>query len=195
MLKYPAIILAGGRATRMGGYDKCLLHLHGKTILAHIVASLKPQTTQIALNTNSPPSKFSEFGLPVIPDTIPGFPGPLAGLLAGMLWAQKHHASATHVLSVAGDTPFLPPDLTERLSERLTEHNADIAIACDSTGDHPVLGLWPTALASQLKHDLLETGPRSIRRWLSGFRVAYAIFPGSTIPNINTQNDLRRLDD
>ena len=174
----------------MGGGDKCLLHLENKALLAHIVTVLEHQTRYMLINTNSDPGPFLKFGLPVLSDAIPGFQGPLAGLLTGMLWSRRRHPDQAYLLSVAGDVPFLPSDLVARLNQRLVDERADIAIAACPLGDHPTIGLWPVDLAERLEHDLMETNIRSIMAWMGNFRVASAIFPSQTMLNINTPAEL-----
>ena len=189
-MRPPAVILAGGRSSRMGGGDKCLLPVNGKSLIAHILAAIIPQTGDILINTNSDPAPFLKFGLPMLPDAIPGFQGPLAGILTGMLWSRRRHPRQAHLLSVASDVPFLPRDLVTRLSQSLIDQNADIAIASCPQGTHPTIGLWPVDLAERLKHDLMQTSIRSVHQWLSTFRVALAEFPSDALTNINTPIEL-----
>lgn len=189
-MKPPSVILAGGRSSRMGVSDKCLLPLDGKPLIAHVLTALMPQTGDMLINTNSDPRPFLKFGLPVLPDAIPGFQGPLAGILTGMLWSRRRHPRQAHLLTVAGDMPFLPHDLVARLSEALGRQKADIAIASCPLGSHPVVGLWPVDLAGRLEHDLMETNIRSVSQWISAFRVAPAEFDSSQLTNINTQAEL-----
>ena len=113
MTNIPALILAGGRSSRMGGGDKSLMPLHGRPMLAHVLDRIRPQVSSILINSNSDPALFAKFGLPVRADAMPGHLGPLAGLLTGMHWAEE--MSATHLLTVSCDTPFLPHDLAERI--------------------------------------------------------------------------------
>lgn len=188
----PAFILAGGRSSRMGGGNKCLLPVADKSLIAHILERLAPQTSDILINTNSDPAPFLKFGLPVLPDAIPGFQGPLAGLLTGLRWSRRRHPQAAHLLSVASDTPFLPRNLVSALSQALLDRKADIAIASCPQGTHPTIGLWPVDLAERLEHDLTETGIRGLHQWLRGFRVSHAAFPSSAMININTPDDLRQ---
>ena len=200
-MRPPAVILAGGRSSRMGGGDKCLLPMRGKPLIAHILEILAPQTRDVLINTNSDPGPFLKFGLPVLPDAITGFQGPLAGLLTGMLWSRRRHPKQVYLLSVAGDVPFLPDDLVSRLHEDLREGQADIAIAACPLSSHPTIGLWPVDLAQRLEHDLMQTNIRSMLDWIKGFRVARTSFPSDVLLNINTPADLsscqkihRRLD-
>src|SRR5262245_20758603 len=146
--KLPAVILAGGRATRMGGGDKGLTELAGRPLLAHVIERIVPQAGPVALNANGDPARFDEFGLPVIRDTVTGFAGPLAGILAGMERASRTENS-DYLISVAGDTPFLPTDLVARL-EKATSGNHTIALASSAGRTHPVFGLWPLALRDDL---------------------------------------------
>jgi len=189
------VILAGGRSSRMGGGDKCLLPVQGKSLLAHILDTITPQTSDVLINTNSDLKTFQTFGLTMLPDAIPGFQGPLAGLLTGMLWSRRQYPHAVHLLSVASDTPFLSRNLVSKLSQALLDQKADISIASCPQGTHPTIGLWPVDLAERLEHDLMETGVRGLHQWLRGFRVSHASFPSGAMMNINTLEDLRRGQD
>ena len=189
-MKPAAVILAGGRSSRMGGGDKCLLPLGDKPMIAHILDAITPQSGDILINTNSDPAPFLKYGQPVLPDAIAGFQGPLAGILTGMLWSRRRHPRQVHLMSVASDVPFLPGDLLERLSGALKDQRADIAIASTADGTHPTIGLWPVDLAERLEHDLMEGSVRSVHQWISGFRVACAEFDTIALANINTPDDL-----
>ena len=189
-MRPPAVILAGGRSSRMGGGDKCLLPVRGKPLIAHILDALAPQTRDILISTNSDPGAFLKFGLPVLPDAIAGFQGPLAGLLTGMQWSRRRHPHQVYLLSVAGDVPFLPQDLVARLHASLAGGRADIAIAACPDASHPTIGLWPVDLAQRLEHDLMETNIRSMLDWIRGFRVARTQFPSDVLMNINTPAEL-----
>lgn len=185
----PGVVLAGGRARRMGGGDKGLLPLAGRPVLAHVLARLAPQVWPIAINANGDPARFAAFDLPVLPDTVPGQPGPLAGLLAGMDWAAG--LGADHLVTVAADTPFLPPDLVVRL------HAAGrFALAASDPGDgmrvHPVCGLWPVALRDPLRA-ALKAGQRRVLGWAldhGAVSVAFASDPVDPFFNLNTPGDL-----
>jgi molybdopterin-guanine dinucleotide biosynthesis protein A len=189
-MKPAAVILAGGRSSRMGGGDKCLLPLGDKAMIAHILDAVTPQTSDILINTNSDPAPFLKYGQPVLPDAISGFQGPLAGILTGMLWSRKRHPRQVHLLTVASDVPFLPHDLVARLSRARQDQRADIAIASSPEGTHPTIGLWPVDLAERLEHDLMEGSVRSVHHWISAFRVAQAEFESVALSNINTPDDL-----
>jgi molybdopterin-guanine dinucleotide biosynthesis protein A len=174
----------------MGGGDKCLLPLMGKPMLAHVLDRIAPQCSDILINSNSEPKLLQDFRLPVAADSMPGFQGPLAGILTGMVWARRHHPHAGHILSVACDTPFLPRNLVPRLARGLTQSDAEIATATDGERSHPVIGLWPVALAERLEADL-HAGVRALYRWLANFSVCETRFAPHHFLNINTPTDLQ----
>lgn len=155
------VILAGGLGTRMGDGDKPLRSLAGRSMLARVIERLKPQVAAMVLNANGDPARFAEFGLPVIPDTVGDYAGPLAGILAGMRWAEANLPEARFVVSVASDTPFFPPNLVSALSEGCGRDEDTIALAASPLGTHPVFGLWPIALADEMQ-DFLEGGEAKI---------------------------------
>jgi molybdopterin-guanine dinucleotide biosynthesis protein A len=193
------VILAGGRATRMGGGDKALLELGGRSLLARVIERLGPQVDGLVLNANGDPARFAGFGLPVVADDPPDFAGPLAGVLAGMEAARAR--GATHVVSAAADTPFFPRDLAVRLREAATREGAPLACAAtpDPDGrlrDHPTFGLWPAALAGNLRA-ALAGGLRKVVLWTDAHGCARAAFdPGPPDPffNVNTPEDLARAE-
>lgn len=158
------IVLAGGQSRRMGGGDKGLLELAGKTMLGHVLDRLSPQVGRIAINANGDASRFAPFGLPVFPDTMAGFAGPLAGILAGMRWAAAHTPAARWIATAAGDAPMLPLDLVSQLIAALRNQANAIAVARSAGELHPVIGLWPIALADDLEN-ALEDGIRKVLRW------------------------------
>lgn len=190
-MKQPlGVILAGGRATRMGGEEKALLELGGRPLLAHVIERLAPQVAALALNANDGKARFAGFGLPVIPDSVPGFAGPLAGVLAGLDWAAGK--GADHIVTAAADTPFLPEDLVPRLLLAAETGHEPIALAKTSTGLHPTFGLWPVALREDLRL-ALEAGTRKVVAWAEGQGAAHAMFPDTPYDpflNINTPGDL-----
>lgn len=182
-----AVFLAGGLARRMGGGDKPLLRLGAHSLLEHAIAQIRPQVTAMVLNANGDPARFAAIGLPVIADPLPDFPGPLAGILAGLRYAAKHHPGIAHVASIPTDTPFLPSDLVARL--RAT---APLAVACSGGRTHPVIGLWPVALADDLEA-ALRAGDRKIDRWTARHgvvQVPFASDPVDPFFNVNTPDDL-----
>lgn len=145
-------ILAGGQSRRMGGGDKCLIDIGGTTMLDLVVERLAPQVPGMILNANGDPDRFARFGLGVAPDTVGGFAGPLAGILAGMTFAETQCDGITHIVSVAADTPFFPETLVEDLRMAVPGDRPVIALASSSDKLHPVCGLWPVALREDLQH-------------------------------------------
>ncbi len=195
-MKPIGIILAGGQATRMGGGDKCLLPLHGQPLLAHILTRLHPQVSSVALNANGDPARFADTGLPVLPDSIAGHPGPLAGVLAGLDHAAEQ--GANHIVTAAGDTPFFPEDLVSRLLQAAHMENTPLAMATTPAEDrpfhrHPTFGLWPVSLREDLRQALTD-GTRKIIAWTEPHGCAKATFPETPDPffNINTPEDLSK---
>ena len=184
----------------MGGGDKALRLLAGRTLLDHALEAVRPQVGAIVLNANGDPTRFAAWALPVVADTLPDHPGPLAGILAGMRWAAAHHPDAADILSVPTDTPFLPADLVARLdAARLA---AGVGIACAASGGwrHPVIALWPVTLADRLEA-ALRAGMRKIDAWTAREGVAHAEFAltgveGRIDPffNANTPEELENAD-
>jgi molybdopterin-guanine dinucleotide biosynthesis protein A len=158
------LLLAGGLSRRMGGGDKGLHEIAGKPMLAHVVERLAPQVDRMVLNANGDPSRFAAFGVPVVADTIEGFVGPLAGILAGMRWAAANAPEARYLASVSTDAPFLPEDLVARLSAALVSAPRSVALARSASELHPVIGLWPIAHADDLEAEL-RAGVRKVLRW------------------------------
>jgi molybdopterin-guanine dinucleotide biosynthesis protein A len=150
-----AVVLAGGRSTRMGGNDKSFALLGGRPLIAHTLERLRSQVRTTAISANGDPSRFAAFGLPVLADTVAGFPGPLAGLLAGMEWARQ--AGARQIVSVPTDSPFIPGDLVARLLEAVQPNSTRPVLAASAGRRHPVVGLWPVELAKPLG-DFLTAG-------------------------------------
>jgi molybdopterin-guanine dinucleotide biosynthesis protein A len=158
------VILAGGLSRRMGGGDKGLLDLGGASMLAHVVRRLAPQVGRMVLNANGDPARFASFGLPVAADTVAGFAGPLAGVLAGMRWSERQAPTARFIATVSSDAPFLPGDLVARLALTLAARPTAVALARSGGELHPVIGLWPIALADDLERGL-AAGVRKVLRW------------------------------
>ena len=174
------VLLAGGQSRRMGGGDKCLLELAGKPLLAHAIARLRPQTETLVLNANGDPQRFAAFALPVIADPVAGFAGPLAGVLAGFDWTRAHAPNARWIVTAATDTPFFPKNLVAKLHGATCEKYPAIALAASSERSHPVFGLWPTALADDLR-EALESGTRKVLDWTGRHTTMIAEFPQAVI--------------
>jgi molybdopterin-guanine dinucleotide biosynthesis protein A len=184
--------LAGGLARRMGGGDKPRTAIGGTTILARVLERMTPQCERMILNANGDPARFADTGLPVIPDDVPGFAGPLAGILAGLDWAAAHAPDVAYVASVPGDCPFLPRDLVARMHQARTA--AALPFACARSGEwrHPVIGLWPVALRADLRHALTVEDLRKIELWTARHGVALADWPAEPVDpffNVNTPED------
>lgn len=199
-IKQPlGIILAGGQARRMGGGDKALLPLGNSTLLGHVINRLEPQVGDLALNANGDQTRFQTFGLPVLADSIDGFVGPLAGVLAGLDWAAE--TGASHVVSAAADTPFLPPDLVPQLLLKAEQTGAPIVLSAsddptEGVRRQPTFGLWPVALREDLR-DALNSGLRKIVIWTQQHNAALATFPTAAYNpffNVNTPEDLIRAE-
>jgi molybdenum cofactor guanylyltransferase len=189
----PAVLLAGGLARRMGGGDKPMRQIAGRSILDRVIARLKPQCDGLILNANGDPARFAAVGLPVIPDGVADFPGPLAGILAALDWAAANRPEVSLMLSVAADCPFLPRDLVLRLYQSLTEQDAQLAVAASDGQSHPVIGLWSVALRDELRHALVVEDVRKIDRWTARYRLATVTWPIKPLDpffNANTVDDI-----
>jgi molybdopterin-guanine dinucleotide biosynthesis protein A len=187
------VVLAGGLARRMGGGDKPMRRIGGRTILDHVIGRLKPQCDGLVLNANGDPARFARFALPVIPDSVGDYPGPLAGVLAGLDWAAANRSDAEWVVSVAGDCPFLPRDLVARLHEARMAEGAQLAVASSGDRTHPVIGLWSVGLREELRDALVGEGVRKIDRWTARYRLAtvsWPVEPADPFFNANTVEDL-----
>ena len=184
------LLLAGGLGRRMGGGLKGMALLDGRPLLAHAAARAGPQVACLAVNANAPTAAFAELGLPVLPDPVTGFVGPLAGVLAGMLWARE--AGYGWVASFPCDAPFFPATLVHDLA--VEGDGADIVTATSGGRRHPVFALWATRLAGDLHHALAGEGLRKVDRWTARHRMADVEFPvspaGDPFFNINTPEEL-----
>ncbi|RBP11347.1 molybdenum cofactor guanylyltransferase [Roseiarcus fermentans] len=170
-------LLAGGRAQRMGGGDKALRAVGARPMLTRIVERLAPQCCALALNANGDPSRFAAFAMPVVPDDVPGFAGPLAGVLAVLDWTAARRPDVAWVASVATDTPFLPRDLVERLHRGRAAAGALLACAASGGRRHPVVGLWPVALRADLRRALVEEDIRRVDRLTARYPLAIVEWP------------------
>lgn len=197
------VILAGGLGRRMGGGDKPLLNVGGRTMLEHVAARLTPQVDKVVLNANGDPERFSVYGLPVVPDSIEGFAGPLAGLHAGMRWAQANMPEARFIVSVASDTPFFPETLATRLAACGATAEDTITLAASSAGTHPVFGRWPVAVADDLEAFLKSGESGKILTFADRYirlNVPFediTLLDGETVDpffNVNTPEDAERAE-
>ncbi|SFT79142.1 molybdenum cofactor guanylyltransferase [Mesorhizobium sp. YR577] len=191
------LILSGGRATRMGGGDKTLRPLGDGTILSHVISRLAPQAGSMAISANGDPARLAGFGLPVIADTAGA--GPLAGILAGMDWARP---VASHILTVAGDTPFFPANLCEKLDAARKGDAGRIAVACSDGEQHPTFALWPVTLHDELLVFLGGQHKFRVRAFIESHDFVEVDFPMLDLTakivdpffNINTPGDLQEAE-
>lgn len=193
MTEIPGVILAGGLARRMGGGDKPMRIIAGKTILDRVIARLRPQCSELILNANGDPARFAALGLPVVADNVAEFPGPLAGILAALDWMAVNRPEAERLLSVPGDCPFLPRDLVERLDHERASQHAELAVASSDGQAHPVIGLWSVALREELRQALVVEGVRKIDRWTARYplaTVSWQTVPFDPFFNANTIDDI-----
>lgn len=187
------LILAGGRATRMGGSDKGLQLFRGMPLVQHVMGRLNPQVDAMIINANRHLEQYATLGVPVITDEIADFAGPLAGLQAGL-----RHCQTPLMLTASCDSPFLPEDLGKRLLDALQRENADIAAATTGTQEamqlHPVFCLLKTELLPKLT-TYLESGGRKMREWQNLQKLIYVRFPDErAFYNLNTLDELRSLE-
>lgn len=199
-MKQPlGVILAGGLASRMGGGDKGVLPLGGRPLLSHVIDRLEPQVAALALNANGNAARFARFGLVVLPDTIDGFAGPLAGVLAGLDWAAAQGADS--IVTAAADTPFFPADLVPQLLLAGEGMAAPLVLAATpdpkrGPSRHPTFGLWPVSLREDLRAALLA-GLRKVVMWTDQHGGREAVFPVHRIDpffNVNTPEDLEQAE-
>ena len=186
-------ILAGGLARRMGGRDKPLLSLAGRPVLEHVVDRLRPQVAVLILNANGAPGRFAAYGMPVVPDTMPGHLGPLAGVLAAMEWVSNHYPDIEQLVTVPCDTPLLPGNLVDRLSDAPRQLGADLACAVSAGRRHPVVALWPVRLRRELRDALAGEGVRKVDEWAGRYRRADVQFDAEGVDplfNINSPEDM-----
>ena len=183
-----AVILAGGQANRMGGGDKGRLMLGDQSLIQRVIERITPQVDAVVLNANGDLSRFDDLDLPVVADSIEGFPGPLAGVLAGMDWAAEQ--GHEWLISVAADTPSFPRDLAARLAE----HDTPVVLAATPDPERgrlpqPTFGRWRVALRDDLRAALNE-GVRKIRQWTQAQGETLVVFDEGDFFNINTPDDL-----
>ena len=185
------LILAGGRGTRMGSVDKGLQLLDGRPMVQHVLARLQPQVQQVHINANQNLPAYAALGLPVWPDAMPDFAGPLAGLQTGLM-----HCPTPWLVTAPCDSPFLPTDLVATLSAALQREGAELALAVTGAGPteqaHPVFCLASVALLPALTR-YLESGQRKMETWFASMRVARVHFADeAAFRNINTLEELRQ---
>lgn len=192
------IILAGGQSRRMGGEDKALMPFGDGRLIDAIYQRLSPQVETIALNSNNERTHFSNLSVPIVPDDISGFAGPLAGILAAMEWAASQVAPFSHIATVATDTPCFPDNLIETLHHSIAELPEHIAVAASGDRLHPVFGLWPVSLRHDLRDWMSDEKNRRVVTWIEAHPHKVVEFPLVTTQsgasfdpffNINTPED------
>jgi molybdenum cofactor guanylyltransferase len=186
------VILAGGLATRMGGGDKGLKTVGGRVILDRVVQRIGPQVERLIISANGDAERLADFDLPVIPDSLPDRPGPLAGILAAMDFAAEM-TPANLVLSVAADCPFLPKDLAPRLLALRTLHEARIVVAHSGGFAQPTIALWDISLRRDLRKALTDEGLRKIDLFTARYPTSHCEWmdePYDPFFNANTPDDL-----
>ena len=186
-------ILAGGLARRMGGGDKPLRSVGGRAALARIVDRLAPQTLRVILNANDDPQRFSAFGLPVVADSLPDHPGPLAGVLAALDWTAATMPTVPWVVTVPGDAPFVPHDLVALLHTARQASNTMFACAASQGRTHPVVALWPVTIRDELRRAVGEQRIRKVGQFIQPRGCATAEWSATPVDpflNVNTPDDL-----
>lgn len=179
------LILAGGKSTRMGGQDKASLSLNGKPMIEWVIERFRPQVDSLLLNSNDSGAKIASLAYPVVADTISGYPGPLAGLHAGMARTQ-----APLLACVPCDAPLLPRDLVARLHQNLQADQADIAVARTAGGLQPTFLLCRRTLGPRIE-EFLGEGGRAFRQWLAQQHCIEVYFPDeAAFSNVNTPQDM-----
>lgn len=187
------VILAGGQSRRMGGGDKCLATLGGRTLLHYSLDAAESQVGPILINSNSDPILFSEYGYPVVPDVVRGFVGPLAGILTGMEWARVNAPQCNWIMSFASDAPFIPYDLAQRMMVKVENDGADIACASSGGRFHPVFAIWPIRLAGSLRNAIVDEGVRKVDHWTASHKLTVVEYQSVGLDpffNINNPEDL-----
>jgi molybdopterin-guanine dinucleotide biosynthesis protein A len=191
------LILAGGRARRMGGADKAFLTLGGETLIERAIARARPQVEGLLINANAELSRFAAFGFPVIEDRIGGFLGPLAGILAGLEWLRANRPEARWLASFACDCPFFPADMVKELIAKGEAAHASVAVAASDGRHHPVFAVWRPAIAATSESILGERGLRKMDDFVALFPNVQVVFRSDPVDpffNINTPGDLARAE-
>ncbi|XSG81666.1 MAG: molybdenum cofactor guanylyltransferase MobA [Methyloligella sp. ZOD6] len=172
-LPVAGLLLAGGRSSRFGT-DKSFAALDGVQLVERAITRLGPQVARLAINSNSNPALFAKTGLPTVPDSIGGYAGPLAGVLAGLTWLRREAPEIPVMITAAVDTPFFPENLVEAMLAQ--SGGRKLTMAASESGTHPTFALWPAALELDLA-DYLERGGRKLHDWMARQEAAICFFP------------------
>lgn len=175
------VILAGGQGRRLGGVDKASSPLGDKPLIDHVIARVRPQVSELIINAAGDPARFKNLNLPVVPDIVEGFAGPLAGILTGLEWMSVLRPDARWLASFAVDTPFLPLDLVDRLATAVSGEGVDMACAQSAGRTHPVIALWPVRLIEELRHALTVEDIRKIDRWTARHHTVHVDFDAVSV--------------
>lgn len=189
------VLLAGGMGRRMGGGDKPLRDLAGKSLLSHSVARARPQVESLVLNVNGDVDRFAHYDMPVVTDVVEGYAGPLAGIHAAMEWSRRTHAESKWLVSFATDAPFFPTNMVSSFLETQVRSEAQIICARSRGRTHPVFALWSLDLVQELRSAMVDEDLRKIDQWTSRYTVGFVDFdePAQTVDpffNINRPEDL-----
>jgi len=189
------LILAGGRAQRMGGIDKGLIPFHGKPLIESTITRLKPQVSTILINANRSITKYSHYGYPVLMDETPDFSGPLAGFSVGL-----RHCKSPYLLTSPCDSPLLPTDLAEKMAGELEGKNLELVFASSKEDDGKI---WSQPVFCLMRRDLkdsldtfLSKGDLKIDRWFKELRSGTVVFENAqAFANVNTPEELAALEE
>lgn len=185
------VILAGGLAKRMGGGDKCLLPLGGKTLLQRSITRAQPQVSELILSANGNSLRFARSRLPVIADLYQGFPGPLAGIHAALTFMDERNPDNEWLASFACDTPFFPQDMVQQLLA--SAGDSQLVVARSNNRVHPIFALWHASMLSKIEHRLNQGDTPRLQEWIKDFKPTYVDFAAENYDpffNINTPQDL-----
>ena len=197
------LVLAGGLGTRMGDPGKPFLMLAGRSMLDRAICRLSPQVDQLVISANIDPARFDAYAAPVVADTLPGHPGPLVGILAGMRWAAGYRPDARWIASIAADTPFFPKNLVGTLMDGSEAKGGGITLAASASGIHPTFGLWPISLADDLERFLLCGANPAMLDFADRHPRFTVLFSDMVMPsgksldpffNVNTPSDAERAE-
>ncbi len=198
MAEIVGLLLAGGLSRRMGGGDKALTQLGGRSVLSRIIDLAKPQVSELLLNANGDPARFAEYGLPVVPDVIEGYAGPLAGVLTGLEWISQNRPQCQWLATFPSDAPFMPKDMIAQMEAEVEKQGAQLACAITNGRSHPVVGLWPVALKNQLRKAMLEEEMRKIDLWTARYKlveVEFSCDPVDPFFNANRPEDFGKAEE
>ena len=187
-----AVILTGGQSSRMGGGIKSLKKFNNKFIFDRIFENLQNQVQKIIINSNDLENLFANYNVEVIKDSIKGFLGPLAGIHAALEWLTINEPHINWLITVPGDTPFIPNNLVKKLLDKAKKDGHKIVLAQSNAKTHPIIGVWHSSLYESLQNDL-NSGVRKILDWASKHPLGYAEFSNSKYDpffNINYEEDM-----